>query len=43
MTPPFEWNETKRLKTIEKHGIDFLDVITIFDTPHLIIPARSDI
>ncbi|CUX82908.1 BrnT family toxin [Roseibaca calidilacus] len=38
----FTWDEIKRLKTIEKHSIDFLDVITIFDSPHLIIPARSD-
>jgi uncharacterized DUF497 family protein len=42
MYSPFCWDETKRLKTLEKHGIDFLEVITIFEGPHLIIPARSD-
>jgi len=38
----FDWDQNKRLKTIEKHRIDFADVITIFNGPHLIIPARSD-
>lgn len=42
MTGAFTWDENKRLKTIEKHGIDFRDVITIFEGQHLIIPARSD-
>lgn len=37
-----EWDETKRLKAIEKHGIDFVEVISIFAGDHLIIPARSD-
>mgnify|MGYP002622479457 CR=1 FL=1 len=27
----FEWNENKRLKNIEKHGIDFADAVKIFD------------
>jgi uncharacterized DUF497 family protein len=39
----FSWDETKRVTTIAKHGIDFLDVISIFDGPHLILPARSDV
>jgi uncharacterized DUF497 family protein len=38
----FEWDETKRFKTIEKHGIDFRDAVLIFDAEHVIIPARSD-
>ncbi|WP_071468369.1 BrnT family toxin [Roseinatronobacter thiooxidans] len=42
MTRLFTWDETKRLKTLEKHGLDFLDVISIFAADHLIIPARSD-
>ena len=29
--PEFEWNERKRESTLEKHGIDFLDTIRIFD------------
>lgn len=28
---PFEWDENKRLKNIEKHGIDFADAVRIFD------------
>ncbi|OCQ97985.1 hypothetical protein BCD67_02320 [Oscillatoriales cyanobacterium USR001] len=27
----FEWDETKRLTNLRKHGIDFIDVSTIFD------------
>lgn len=39
----FEWNESKRLTTIDKHNIDFIDAITILLGPHLILDARSDI
>ena len=39
----FEWDETKRRATIEKHGIDFVDAIIIFLGPHLILPGRSEI
>lgn len=27
----FEWDETKRLSNLRKHGIDFIDVPIIFD------------
>lgn len=27
----FEWDPNKNAKNIDKHGIDFLDAITIFD------------
>ena len=27
----FEWDESKRTSNIRKHGIDFLDVVTVFD------------
>jgi uncharacterized protein len=27
----FEWDENKRVLNIEKHGIDFIDAIYIFD------------
>ena len=27
----FEWDERKRLVNIAKHGIDFKDVVTVFD------------
>lgn len=29
----FEWDENKRKINLEKHGIDFIDVISIFDDP----------
>ena len=28
---PFEWDEKKRLSTIENRGFDFLDAIELFD------------
>jgi hypothetical protein len=31
----FEWNEAKRLTTIEKHGIDFVDAAKIFSSPYV--------
>lgn len=27
----YEWDEQKRLGNIQKHGIDFLDVVQVFD------------
>ena len=27
----FEWDETKRLANLRKHGIDFVDVSVVFD------------
>ena len=29
----FEWDKDKRELNLEKHGIDFVDVITVFDDP----------
>lgn len=29
----FEWDENKREYNLEKHGIDFIDAIAIFDDP----------
>ena len=29
----FEWDENKRNLNIEKHGIDFIDAIHVFDDP----------
>ena len=31
----FEWDEKKRISNLEKHGIDFVDAIAIFDGPCL--------
>lgn len=38
----FEWDESKRLLALEKHGIDFIDAAEIFFGPHMILPGRSD-
>jgi uncharacterized DUF497 family protein len=27
----FDWDEAKRLANIKKHGVDFADIVTIFD------------
>jgi len=35
----FEWNEDKRKTVLEKHGLDFIDAITIFDGD--VLRARS--
>lgn len=32
----FEWDENKRVFNLEKHGIDFIDAILIFDDPNRI-------
>lgn len=29
----FEWDEKKRQTNLEKHGLDFVDAIKIFDDP----------
>lgn len=31
----FEWDETKRLANIAKHGLDFEDAIDVFFGPHI--------
>lgn len=32
----FEWDENKRIKNLEKHGLDFLDAHELWDAPMLI-------
>ena len=39
----FEWDEAKRLATLEKHGIDFVRAAEVFLGPHVVLPGRSDI
>lgn len=39
----FEWDEAKRLATLKKHGIDFIDAAEILIAPHLVLEARSKI
>ncbi len=36
-----EWDENKRLKNIEKHGLDFVDAVEVLDGPCLCVPARQ--
>ena len=36
----FEWDETKRLANIGKHGLDSRDVFFAFEDAHLIAEAR---
>lgn len=37
----FEWHEAKRLRNLEKHGLDFLDASLVFEEGHLIELAKS--
>jgi uncharacterized DUF497 family protein len=30
----FEWDENKRLSNVQKHGLDFIDAIDLFDRRH---------
>jgi uncharacterized protein len=36
----FEWDEKKRLLNLEKHGLDFKDVMKIFDAPHIVVISQ---
>jgi uncharacterized DUF497 family protein len=38
-----EYDEAKRLVTIEKRNIDFLDMVEILLSPHVVLEARSEI
>jgi len=38
----FEWDEEKNRANIRKHGIDFQDVIGMFDFPMLVSPDVRD-
>jgi hypothetical protein len=38
----FEWNEDKRLRTLSKHGIDFVDAARIFLAPYLVLPGLGE-
>jgi uncharacterized protein len=37
MSLQFQWDENKRLNNIRKHGIDFVDLLTIFENDNVII------
>jgi len=34
-----EWDERKRHANLEKHGLDFFDVIEVFEAPHVVVPS----
>jgi hypothetical protein len=35
----FEWDERKRRSNLEKHGLDFIDVVEVFEAPYLVVPS----
>ncbi len=35
----FEWDERKRRANLEKHGLDFFDVIEVFESTHIVVPS----
>lgn len=37
----FEWDETKRLSNLTKHGLDFFDADLVLEGPHLLTEART--
>jgi len=38
----FQWDENKRSVNLVKHGIDFLDAVTIFEDPVFIKPSSFE-
>ena len=38
----YEWDEAKNRANIEKHGIDFADVPSVFDQPMLVDPDERE-
>ncbi len=37
----FEWDERKRRANLEKYGLDFIEVIEVFEAPHVIVPSTQ--
>jgi uncharacterized protein len=37
----FEWDERKRRANLETHGLDFFDVIEVFESPHIVVPSAQ--
>lgn len=35
----FEWDERKRISNLQKHGLDFIDVASVFEAPHIEAPS----
>ncbi|AWV19960.1 putative cytosolic protein (plasmid) [Roseomonas mucosa] len=43
MEADYEWDEHKRLANIEKHGIDFYEIVDLFDAPVLRARAKDGV
>ncbi|MEQ8901085.1 MAG: BrnT family toxin [Roseovarius sp.] len=39
----YQWDENKRRAALQKHGLDFLDAVEVFETNYLLLSGRSDI
>ena len=37
----FEWDDTKRVKNIDRHGLDFLDSDILFGGPLMVSEAKT--
>jgi uncharacterized protein len=35
----FEWDERKRQANLNKHGLDFIDAVEVFEAPHVVVPS----
>ncbi len=40
MIPGFEWDPVKRLDNLQKHRIDFVDAVAVFEGPFLRLTQR---
>ena len=38
----FEWDEGKRSANIEKHGLDFVDAVEVFEAPYVVVPSSYE-
>ena len=38
----FEWDERKRRSNLGKHGLDFIDVSTVFEAPYIVVPSTHE-
>ena len=40
--PAYEWDERKRAGNLQKHEIDFMDALEVFERPHILIRSDRD-
>ncbi len=38
----FEWDDAKRVTNLDKHGLDFFDVVEVFEAPHVVVPSAHE-